>query len=63
MKILKITTHWSAEEADCVYQLFDAFKEAIWQSYGEEILQLYETMQIEQRTSEEHEDFNDEMPF
>jgi len=63
MKILKITTHWSAEEADCVYQLLDAFKEAIWQSYGEEILQMVETMRVEQRTSEEHEDFNDEMPF
>jgi hypothetical protein len=26
MKILRITTHWSAEEAECVYQLLDEFK-------------------------------------
>jgi len=36
MKLLRITTHWSAEEAECVYQLLDEFKKALWQSYDEE---------------------------
>lgn len=38
MKILKITTYWSAEEEESIYQLLDELKDAIWQSYGEDIL-------------------------
>jgi hypothetical protein len=63
MKILKITTHWSAEEAEGIYQLLDEFKDAIWQSYGEDILEMHKTMQLEKQDSDEHEDFNDETPF
>ena len=29
MKILRITTHWSAEEAEGISQLLDEFKDAI----------------------------------
>jgi len=63
MKILRITTHWSAEEAECVYQLLDEFKEAIWQSYGEDILEMHKKRQLEKQASDELEDFNDETPF
>lgn len=63
MKILKITTHWTPEEADCVYQLLDDLKEAIWQRYGEDILDRYKTIQDEQQAEHEECDFNDEIPF
>jgi hypothetical protein len=63
MKILRITTHWSAEEAEYVYQLLDEFKEAIWQSYGEDILEMHKIRQLEKQASDELEDFNDETPF
>jgi len=63
MKILKITTHWSAEEAEGIYQLLDEFKDEIWKSYGEDILELHETMRFEKQDDDEHEDFNDETPF
>ncbi len=63
MKILKITTHWSAEEAEGIYQLLDEFKDAIWQGYGEDILEMHETMRIKKQGSDEYEDFNDELPF
>ena len=29
MKILKLTTHWTAEEADCIYRFLDEFRYAI----------------------------------
>jgi len=63
MKILRITTHWSAEEAECIYQLLDELKEAIWQSYGEDILEMHKIRQLEKQASDGLEDFNDETPF
>ena len=48
MKILKITSHWTAEEADCIYQLLDEFRCAIWESYGNDIERLYRDRSEEQ---------------
>jgi len=48
MKTLKITTHWTVEEADCIYRLLDEFQCAIWESYGQDIEQLYQTHREEQ---------------
>ena len=48
MKILKITTHWTTEEADCIYQLLDEFRCAIWESYGDDIELLYRARHEEQ---------------
>jgi len=41
MKIIKMTTHWTTEEADCIYQFLDDFRCAIWESYGDDIELLY----------------------
>ena len=48
MKILKMTTHWSTEEADCIVRLLDEFQSAIWESYGKDIEQLYQSHREEQ---------------
>lgn len=48
MKILKLTTHWTTEEADCIYQLLDEFRCAIWDSYGNDIELLYQAQREEQ---------------
>jgi len=63
MKILKITTHWSTEEAESIYQLLDEFKDAIWQSYGEDILEMHETMRLEKQDGDELEGCNEGTPF
>ncbi len=63
MKTLKITTHWSPEEADCIYQLLDGFKEALWQCYGNDILQMHKTRHEEQQALNAETDFDDEQPF
>lgn len=63
MKLLKMTTHWTPEEADCVYQFLDDFKEALWQSYGEEIVQMHKIINDELQEDHENRDFNDEIPF
>ena len=63
MRILKITTHWTPEEADCIDQFLDDFKEALWQCYGEDIVQMYKTLHDEQRAEDEERTFDDEPPF
>jgi hypothetical protein len=63
MKILTITTHWTAEEAACVYELLDTFKTAIWQAYGEDIVKMHSDIANEQKQKRETGEFNDELEF
>lgn len=67
MKTLKITTHWTVEEADCIYRLVDEFQCAIWESYGQDIEQLYQghrEEQLELNMEQEKEvSPSDEIPF
>jgi hypothetical protein len=64
MKTIKLTTHWTTEQADDIYVLLDAFKEAIWHAYGEDIIKMYQEIENE-KVIEEGEDnnLNDELPF
>ncbi|MBL6985231.1 MAG: hypothetical protein ISR74_06515 [Candidatus Thioglobus sp.] len=67
MKILKMTTHWTTEEADCLYRLLDELQSAIWEQYGKDIEQLYEAHREEQwklkQARESEVSSFDEMPF
>jgi len=62
MRTLKMTTHWTPEEADCIYQFLDDFKEALWKNYGEDMVQMRKASQNQQQTHHE-EAFNDDLPF
>lgn len=61
MKTLKITTHWTAGEAACVYEMLELLKSAIWETYGNDISRVYTDIASEQ--CEESEQFNDELNF
>jgi hypothetical protein len=67
MKILKITTHWTPEQADTIYQFLYEFKEVIWQNYSEEIVQSYKNIHEEQQRGDNKQitpdDFDEEIPF
>lgn len=63
MKTLKITTFWTPDEADCVYEFLGELKAAIWQVYGQEIEQLYEARRQEQMAGGQRDDFDDELLF
>ena len=41
MKVIKITTHWSPEQAEDIYRLLDELKSAVWQSYGDDIIKMH----------------------
>ena len=53
MKTLRITTHWTTEQAEDIYTLLDDLKSAIWQSYGEDIVTMNREIAFEQRKEEE----------
>ncbi|KGJ96023.1 hypothetical protein [Thalassotalea sp. ND16A] len=61
MKTLKITTHFTTEEADTVYQFLDEVKNAIWNSYGDDIIEMHKQIAKEQR--EQNHELNDDLPF
>lgn len=61
MKTLKITTHWTTQEAAQVYEALELLKTAIWESYGNDIRELYVDIVHEQTAVGEQ--FNDDMDF
>lgn len=65
MKTLRITTYWTPEEADCVYQLLDELRAAVWQSYGEEITAMHKAIWEEENNKRDSgdEEENYELPF
>lgn len=63
MKILKIPTYWTAEEADSIYQCLGELRTMIWQAYGKDIQQWYAELHQQQTENEERGEFNDDLPF
>ncbi len=63
MKTLKITTHWTPEEAACIDQLLNDFKQALWQCYGEDIVQIHKTIHAQQQERYEEKESDDELLF
>jgi len=63
MKVVKITTHWTPQEAHCVYELLDELKSAVWDSYGSDIIAMFDDLQTEQKQLKENTEFDDEIGF
>jgi hypothetical protein len=68
MKTIKLTTHWTTEQADDIYVLLDVLKEAIWQSYGEDIIKMHQEIANDNKNKKvieegEVNNLNDEIPF
>jgi Ribonuclease G/E len=61
VKVLKITTHWTTQEAAEVYEALDLLKTAVWESYGNDIREMYINRAQDQK--EISEQFNDDMDF
>lgn len=47
MKIMKLTTYWSAEEANTVYEFLEVLKEAVWDVYGDKIVAMHRAIHEE----------------
>jgi len=63
MKTVKITTHWTAEQAGNIYMLLDELKSLIWQSYGDDIIKMHRENAHEQLKEKESDQLNDDPLF
>ena len=62
MKTIKLVTYWTTEQAEDIYRLLDDLKSAVWQTYGDDIVKMYQENATD-KTLEESDDLNDELPF
>jgi len=62
MKIIRIPTFWTAEQADTIYEFLGELRTAVWQEYYEDIDQLYDEVR---KQAQEHidNDVDDDVEF
>ena len=53
------STHWTLQEAHCIYQLIDDLKSAVWASYGTEIMAMFDDIKNDQEHDYQQTEFND----
>ncbi len=65
MKVTRLTTYWSVAEAAVVIDFLDVLREALWETYGEEIITMHrEDYDDQTRDPNQYEfEFNDDIPF
>ena len=63
MKTLRLTTYWTAEQAECIYQLLGDLRSEVWDRYGDEIEELYREIRVEQQEFAASIEVNHELPF
>lgn len=44
MKILRIPTSWTTEQADTIQEFLGEIRAAVWQEYGKDIYKIYDDM-------------------
>ena len=41
MNITRLTTYWTVDEADTVIALLDDLRDCLWETYGDQIIELH----------------------
>jgi len=62
MKILRVPTFWTAEQADTIHEFLGELQAAVWQEYHEDILRMHEEVR-DQVTESNADKFDDEIKF
>lgn len=67
MNITRLTTYWTVDEADMAIDLLDRLREALWETYGDQITQMqreaYDDRFQDTKQCELDFDFDDDIPF
>lgn len=67
MKVTRLKTHWSPEQASMVIELLDTLRDALWEDYGEQISELcwQDIVQTSRRADEQQQalPFDDDIPY
>ncbi len=65
MKVTPLTTHWSVGEAATAIEFLDILREALWETYGEQITQMHREAYDDRihDTNQCEFQFDDNIPF
>ena len=61
MKLMQIKSHWTPDEAHSLLTWLDELREAIWQTYGQDIIDYHRQEQLQH--NEVLENSNNKNPF
>ena len=65
MKITRLTTYWTADEADSVISLLDELRDRLWDTYGDQIIELRRNAMpgVESNIDQAQLPFDDDIDF
>jgi len=65
MKITRLTTYWTADEADTIVAFLDELRDTLWETYAEQIIEMRRNaiMRTETNTNQGELAFDDDIDF
>jgi hypothetical protein len=65
MKVTHVTTYWTTDEAATAIDFLDSLREALWETYGEQITQMHREAYDDriQDINQGELEFDDDIPF
>ena len=65
MNVTRLNTYWTAYEAATVVDFIDILRDALWETYGEEIIRMHreDCSDRIQDTNQYELELNDDIPF
>ena len=65
MKIIRLTTYWTADQADTVVAFLDELRDMLWETYGDQIIEMCRSAIVRTESSTDQPDtpFGDTSDF
>lgn len=65
MNITRLTTYWTVDEADTVINLLDDLRDSLWETYGDQIIEIRRNTMtsVESNTDQAELPFEDDINF
>ncbi|MCP4305429.1 MAG: hypothetical protein GY788_11240 [bacterium] len=65
MNVTRLTTYWTIDEAATAIEFLDSLRDALWETYGEQITKMYRDADNDRirDTNQCEFDFDDELSF
>lgn len=65
MNVTHLTTYWTIDEAATAIEFLDSLRDALWETYGEQITKMYRDAEDDRirDTNQGEFDFDDELSF
>jgi len=65
MNTTRMTTYWTTDEAATAIDFLDTLREALWETYGEQIIRMHREIYDDRirETNQCEFEFDDDIPF